>query len=94
MVRASGLEHGLVGTASAGDNADHGTALRAHRLLRPRREADLGGALVLVVGDDHGVVAGAAGEGSAVSDLGLDRGADGTLGHRPQRHDVTHRQGG
>lgn len=93
MERAASLEHGLVGPAATGDDADHGAAVRAHGLLRSRGEADLGGALVLVVGDEDGVVARATGEGAAVSDLGLDGGAHGTLGHGAQGHDVTHGEG-
>lgn len=94
MVRTAGLEHGLVGPAAAGDDADHGAALRAQGLLGPGGEADLGGALVLVVGDEDGVVARAAGEGAAVADLGLDRGAHGSLGHGAQGHDVSNGEGG
>lgn len=94
VVRAPGLEHGLVGPASAGDDANHGAAVGADRLLGAGGEAELGGALVLVVGDEDGVVAGAAGEGAAVADLGLDGGADSTLGHHAQGHDVAHGEGG
>jgi len=94
VVSAPGLEHGLVGTAPAGDDAHHGAAVGADGLLGAGREAELGGALVLVVGDEDGVVAGAAGEGAAVADLGLDGGADGSLRHHANGHDVAHGQGG
>lgn len=94
MVSAPGLEHGLVGPSAAGDDADHGAAVRADGLLGARGQAELGGALLLVVRDEDGVVAGAAGEGAAVADLGLDGGADGTLGHGAHGHDVADGEGG
>lgn len=94
VVSAACLEHRLVGPSAAGNDANHRAALRADRLLRARREADLGRALVLVVRDDHGVVAGATRKGTAVADLGLDRGAHGSLGHGHQGKDVAHSEGG
>lgn len=93
VVCAAGLQHGLVGPAAAGDNPDHGAALGAHGLLGAGGEADLRGALVLVVRDDHGVVAGAAGECAAVADFGLHRRAHGSLGHGAQGEDVAHGEG-
>lgn len=69
VVGAPGLEHGLVSPSTAGDDTDHGSALRTNRLLGPRRQADLAGALVLVVRDDHRVVAGATRERATVTDL-------------------------
>lgn len=55
--------------------------------------AHLARALVLVVGDDHGVVTRAAGERAAVTDLGLDGRDHGTLRHGAEGKDVAHSEG-
>mmetsp|Transcript_35382 Transcript_35382/g.79814 ORF Transcript_35382/g.79814 Transcript_35382/m.79814 type:complete len:253 (+) Transcript_35382:461-1219(+) len=90
---AAGLEEGLVGAAAAGDEPNHGAALVAHRLLRPRWHAHAGGPLVEVMGDDGGVVARALGDLPAVARLSLEVADEGPLGHLVEREDVAHHEG-
>mmetsp|Transcript_871 Transcript_871/g.2448 ORF Transcript_871/g.2448 Transcript_871/m.2448 type:complete len:306 (+) Transcript_871:157-1074(+) len=88
VVGAAGLEHGFVGAAAAGDDADHGAAPGVQRFLAARRQPKFGRALVLVVRHHYGVVAGAARESAAVAGAGLDVGDDAPLGNRGERQDV------
>ena len=90
----SSLEEGLVGTSSSGDNADLAPGVRRDRLLSSGREAKTGSSLVLVVGDDDGVVSGALGELSAVSPLGLNVADDGSLRNSVKRKDISDDKGG
>lgn len=90
---AAGLEEGLVGAASASDDADLGTAGGGDGLLAAGREAKAASALVLVVGDYDGVVSGGAGVLSTVSALGLDVADDGPLGDGGEGEDVSDVEG-
>ena len=94
MLGTRGLEEGLVGTATAGDDADHATGVAVDDLLGAGGELDTGLALVGVVADDGDVVAGGAAESAAVAGLLLDVGDDGTLGDGAEREDVADGQGG
>ena len=94
VVGVTGLEQGLVGTASAGDDADHGAAGGADGLLGTGGELDAGLAVVGVVPDDGRVVPGRACEAAAVAGLLLNVADDGTLGHSADRHDVPDAEGG
>jgi len=88
VVGTASLEEGLVGTSTAGDDADLGTNVGLDGLLTAGGETKAGGALVIVVGDDDGEAAGATGEGTAITDVGLDVADDGTLGDGGQGKDV------
>lgn len=92
VVRVTGLEHGLVNTATTGDDADHAASSGGHGLLGARGQLDLGGVLVGVVGDDGGVVARAASEDAAVTGLALNVADDGTLRELAKREDVANVQ--
>ena len=94
MLGTRGLEEGLVGTATAGDDADHATGVAVDDLLGAGGELDTGLALVGVVADDGDVVAGGAAESAAVAGLLLDVGDDGTLGDGAEGEDVADGQGG
>ena len=94
MLGARGLEEGLVGTATAGDDADHGAGAAVDDLLGAGGKLDAGLALIVVVADDGHVVAGGTGQGTTVTDLLLDVGDDGTLGHGGEGQDVADGQGG
>ena len=94
MLGTRGLEEGLVGTATASDDADHATGVAVDDLLGAGGELDTGLALVGVVADDGDVVAGGAAESAAVAGLLLDVGDDGTLGDGAEREDVADGQGG
>ena len=62
-------------------------------LLGTRGELDAGLALIGVVADNGDVVAGGAAQSTTVTDLLLDVGDNGTLGHGAQGQDVADRQG-
>lgn len=94
VVRVTGLEQRLVGTASTGDDAHHGAASGPDGLLRARGELDASLAVVGVVPDDGRVVPGRASEAAAVAGLLLDVADDGTFGHLADRHDVPDAQSG
>lgn len=83
----------LVGTATTGNNADHATRAGVDDLLGTRGQLDAGLALVGVVADNSDVVAGGTAQGATVTDLLLDVGDDGTLGHGAQGQDVADGQG-
>lgn len=78
----------LVGTATTSNNADHATGAAVDDLLGTRGKLDAGLALIRVVADDGDVVAGGTGKGATVTNLLLDVGDDGTLGHGAQGQDV------
>merc|ERR1711939_1219820 len=84
----TGLEHGLVDTATTGNDADRGAVLRQERLLGARGETDAGAAGVDVVADDGCVVARGACERATVARLLLDVADDRTLRHLREREDV------
>ena len=88
MVGTAGLEEGLVGTATSGDDTDLGTDVGGDSLLATRGEAKAGGALLIVVRNDNSETAGATGEGTTVTDAGLDVADDGTLGDGPEGQDI------
>ena len=71
----------LVGTATTGNNTNHTTGVGVDDLLSTGGELDAGLALIVVVSDNGDVVAGGAAQSSAVANLLLDIGNDGTLGH-------------
>merc|ERR1719443_1039023 len=89
VVRAAGLQDGLVDTTAAGDDADGGAVGRGDDLLGAGGQLDPGPLGVGVVGDHDGVVAGGTGDTAAVAGLLLKVGDDGTLGHLSNGHDVS-----
>ena len=94
MLGTRGLEEGLVGTATTGDDADHATGIAFQNLLGAGGELDTGLALVRVVADDGDVVAGGTAERTTVAGLLLDVGNDGTLRDGAEGQDVADGQGG
>ena len=94
MLGTRGLEEGLVGTATASDDADHATGVAVDDLLGAGGELDTGLALVGVVADDGDVVAGGTAERTTVAGLLFDVGDDGTLRDGAEGQDVADGQGG
>jgi len=86
---AASLEHGLVSTSTAGNEADHGAALVADSLLRAGGKANTGDTLVGVLRHDDGVGTGGTGHLSAVTGELLDVADGGTLRQVANRDDVT-----
>jgi len=89
VVCTSGLQQGLVGTSTSGDDSDLGTDGGGDRLLTSRRKSKLRGSLVFVVGDNDGVGTGATSKGTTVSALGFDVADNGSLGNRSQGKDIS-----
>jgi len=80
VVGASSLQQRLLGTSTSSDGSDHGTACGLEDLTHTRWQTDTGEALVGVVGNNHGVVAGGAGESGSVTGVLLDVAHGGTFG--------------
>lgn len=94
LVHGAGrLKEGLVGTGTTGDNSDHTTGSGGNDLLGARRELDAGLASLRVVTNDGNVVSGGTAESTTVTDLLLNVGNNGTLGHRREREDVADGEG-
>jgi len=94
VVGTSCLEHWLVSTSTSGDDADLGTDVGLDGLLSSGWEAETGGSLFFVVGDNNGKGTGAAGESTTVSELGLDVAHDGSLWDNGEWEHVSDGQGG
>mmetsp|Transcript_14770 Transcript_14770/g.27665 ORF Transcript_14770/g.27665 Transcript_14770/m.27665 type:complete len:317 (-) Transcript_14770:19-969(-) len=93
VVGPAGLEQGLVGTTSTGNNSDLGTNRRGNGLLTTRRQTQTSGSLVFIVSDDNGKCSRASGKGTTVSALGFDVANDGTFRDGRQRQDISDSQG-
>jgi len=91
-VSPAGFEHGLVDSASPGDDTNHCAVAGRDRLLRPGGKLHFRFILIRIVGDNGGVVSGRSGEFAAVSQFFLELTHDGTLRHGTDRHDVSDSQ--
>jgi len=94
MLGARSLEEGLVGSATTGDDTDHTTSAAGDDLLGTGGELDAGLALIGVVADNGDVVAGGTAERTAVTDLLLDVGDDGTLRNGGQGKNIADGESG
>lgn len=86
---ATSLEDGLVGTATAGDQTNHGTAHVVDGLLGTGRKADSGDALIGVLRHNNSIVTGSTAHLTAVTDLLLNVADDGTFGDLTDGQDVS-----
>jgi len=93
VVARTSLEHRLVAATTTRNLTHSRTAARRNGLLGARRKLDTGEARVEVVGDQDAVFTRRLGEGTAVTELGLDVADDGTFRHGAQRQNVTNGQG-
>lgn len=84
----TGLQDGLVGSAAASDQTNHGSARVGDGLLRAGRKSDSGNALLGILGHNDGVVSGCSGQFAAVADLRLDVADHGSLRDLSNRQDV------
>jgi hypothetical protein len=89
VVGAAGLEHGLVDSSTASNEAEARSVLAVEELLDAGWELHSGSAGVGVVRDDGAVTAGGLCDLAAVASLLLERADDGTFWHVADRHDVT-----
>merc|ERR1712023_346876 len=87
VVGTASLEHGLIGTTTTRHDTDGSTAGVLHPLLGARWKANLA-AILVHMGDDGAVVAGATSHDTAVTGTNLEVGDDGTLRHLADREGV------
>ena len=92
-VRVVGLQERLVSSLAAGNDADHGSAAADDGLADAGGQSDASLLSVFGVADHDGGGARGTGKNSAISQLGLEVGNDGSLGHRINREDVADSQG-
>jgi len=90
---SSGLQKGLVCPSSSGDDANLATGEGRDGLLSSRREANTGGSLLLIMGDNDSVVSRAPGELATVPGPALDVANNSSLRHRSEGKDVSNIQG-
>ena len=88
MVSTASLQHGLVDTATAGNDTDHGSVGGGDDLLVARWQLDPGPLGVGVVGNHGGVVTAGPGELATISGLLLEVADNGSLGHVTDGHHV------
>jgi hypothetical protein len=88
VASTAGLGDGLVHTASASDDADHSTAIRAHGLAGTGGELDTGQVLIGDMRNDSDIVPRCTSKLAAVAGLALQVADDGTFGHRADGEDV------
>lgn len=93
VLGARSLQEGLVGTATTGNDTDHTTRAGVDDLLGTGGQLDTGLALIGVVADDGDVATRGTAESTTVTNLLLDVGDDGTLGHLAEREDVADGEG-
>lgn len=89
VVARTSLKHRLVAATTTRNLTHSRTAARRNGLLGARRKLDTGEARVEVVGDQNAVFTRRLGEGTAVTELGLDVADNGTFRHGVQRQNVT-----
>ena len=88
VVGVSSLADGLVGSATAGNEADHSSAGSGDGGTGAGGKSDSGLLAVIGVTDDDGRGAGGSGEGAAVTSLRLAVGNDGTFGEGVDGQDI------
>lgn len=93
VVGVSGLANGLVSSATAGDEADHGSAGAWDGGTGAGGKSDTGLLAVIGVADDDGGGAGSSGEGASVTGLGFAVGDDGTFGEAVDGQDIADGEG-
>jgi len=89
VVGSAGLEHWLVDSSTASDEAKHSSVSAAVELLDTGWELDSSLAGVGVVGDNGAVATGSLGNLASVTGFLLERADNGTFWHLSDWHDVT-----
>ena len=88
VVGVVGLEDRLVSSGATSDNTNHSSAATNDGLADARWESDSGLLAILGVTDDNSGGAGGTGEAATVTELGLNVGDDGALGHHINGKDI------
>ena len=88
VVGVTSLANGLVGSATASNDTDHGSAGAWDGGSGAGGESDSGLLAIVGVTDDDGGAAGSSGEGASVTSLGLAVGDDGTFGETVHGQDI------
>ena len=83
-----GLQDRFIDTSASSDDTDHSSRSAGNNLLCARRELQSGLSLIGIMSNDDDIVSRCASQGTAVADLLLDVGYDGSLGHGAQGEDV------
>jgi len=89
VIRSSGLQQGLVGTTTSGDDSDLRTDAGRNGLLSSGWKSKLSSSLLFIVCDNNGIGTGGTSESTSVTTLGFDIADNGSLRHRTQGQDVT-----
>ena len=89
VVGAVGSEERFVSSLATGDDANHSSATSKDRLTDTRWESDTGLLAILGVANNDSGGAGGTGEAATVTELGLDVGDNGALGHHIDGKDVS-----
>lgn len=89
VVGVTGLEHGLIGTATTGDETDNSAASRGQGFLGTRGKTHTSLGTILGLANDDSVAARSTGDLTTVSHMSLNAGCDSTLGDLTEGEDVT-----
>lgn len=92
VVGSVSLQEGLVGSLSTSDDTDHSSAGSLDSLSEAGGKSHTGALAIFRVTNDNAGSAGGAGNGTAVTEFGLDVGDDGTFGHGVDGQDVADSQ--
>lgn len=94
VVGITGLEKRLLSPTSTSNLPNHGTAATRNNLLGTGWELDPGGVVVRIVADNDGVVTGAPGEDTAITDMVLNVADDSTFRDGSDWKDIANDESG
>jgi hypothetical protein len=88
VIRDTGLQDGLLGSAATSDDTDHSTGFTFDGLSGARGKSDSGFGAIFGVTDDGAVGSGGSGQVSSVSQIGFDIAHQGTFGDLVHGEDI------
>lgn len=94
VVSVDGSQERLITPLSTGDNTNHSSAGSLDGFTNTGRKLDSGLAAIFGVTDDDTGGSGSTGEGTSVSEFGLNVGNNSAFGHRVDGKDVSNLEGG
>jgi len=89
VIRDTGFQDGLFGSAATSDDSDHGTRFTLHGLSSARGKSDSRLGSIFGVTDDGAVGSGGSGQVASVSQVGFDVAYQGTFGDLVHGEDIT-----